>query len=42
MKTNKELNQAYDQRQAEKVRPKGPAYDFKPLEAVMRVWAGAK
>jgi hypothetical protein len=38
MKTNKELNQAYDTKQAERVRPKGADYDFKPLEAVIRQW----
>jgi hypothetical protein len=38
MKTNKELNQAHDQRQAERVRPKQPAYDFKPLEQAMKEW----
>lgn len=38
MKTNKELNTAHDARQAERVRPKAPAYDFKALEAVIRNW----
>jgi hypothetical protein len=41
-KTNKELNTAHDNAQAERVRPKQPVYDFKPLEEVMRVWAGAQ
>ena len=35
MKTNKQKNTEHDQR----VRPKQPVYDFKPLEAVMREWA---
>jgi|CryBogDrversion2_5_1035270.scaffolds.fasta_scaffold33786_2 hypothetical protein len=35
---NKELNQAHDKKQAERVRPKGPAYNFEPLEAVIRNW----
>lgn len=38
MKTNKELNQAYDQKQAEKVRPKDTEYIWQPLEAVIRQW----
>ena len=38
MKTNKELNQAYEAAQSERVRPKQPAYDFKPLEEVVRQW----
>ena len=37
-KTNKELNQAYDKKQAERVRPKQPVYNFKPLEEVVRKW----
>jgi len=41
-KTNKELNTEHDRAQAERVRPKQPVYDFKPLEEVMRVWAGAQ
>lgn len=41
MKTNRELNQEYDRRQADKVRPKEPVYDFKPLEAVVRKWVEA-
>jgi len=38
MKTNKELNTEYDQRQKERVRPKQPEYNFKPLEDVIRAW----
>jgi hypothetical protein len=40
-KTNKELNQAHDQKQAEKVRPAQPAYNFKPLEEVVSSWVRA-
>ena len=36
MKTNRELNTAYDTKQAEKVRPKEPFYNFKPLEDAIR------
>ena len=39
MKTNKEKNTEHDQ---QRLRPKQPVYDFKPLEEVIRVWAGAK
>jgi hypothetical protein len=35
MKTNKEKNTEHDQK---RVRPKQPAYDFAPLEAVIRQW----
>ena len=38
MKTNKELNQDFDKKQAERVRPQGPTYNFKPLEDVIRQW----
>lgn len=38
MKTNRELNQAYDAKQKAKVRPKQPVYNFKPLEEVIRKW----
>ena len=41
MKTNREKNQAYDQKQADRTRPKDPEYNWKPLEAVMREWAKA-
>ena len=37
-KNNRELNQEHDQRQSDRVRPTQPAYDFKPLEAVIRQW----
>jgi hypothetical protein len=36
VKTNRELNTAYDTKQAEKVRPKEPFYNFKPLEDAIR------
>jgi hypothetical protein len=38
MKTNREKNQEYDARQGNKVRPKDPKWDFKPLEDVIRQW----
>lgn len=38
MKTNKELNTAYDKAQRERVRPKQPSYNPKPLEDVIRQW----
>jgi hypothetical protein len=38
MKTNKELNQAHDAKQAERVRPKQPEYEFEPLAQVIRQW----
>lgn len=38
-KTNRELNQEHDQREQARVRPKGPEYNFAPLEEVMRQWA---
>jgi hypothetical protein len=38
MKTNKEKNLAHDKAQSERVRPKGPDYNYKPLEAVIRQW----
>jgi len=38
MKTNKELNTEHDKREQERVRPKGPVYNFAPLEAVIRQW----
>jgi ubiquitin len=38
MKTNKEKNIEHDRKQAEKVRPKGPAFDFTELEAAVRRW----
>ena len=42
MKTNRELNQAYDAAQTAKVRPKQPVYNFKPLEDVVRSWKESK
>ena len=41
MKTNRELNQAYDAKQTDKVRPAAKAYDFKPLQDVIRQWITA-
>jgi hypothetical protein len=38
MKTNKEKNTAHDARQQERVRPKQPVYNFKPLEDVIKAW----
>ena len=38
MKTNKELNTAYDTKQNERVRPKTPEYIWEPLEQVIRQW----
>ena len=37
-KTNRELNTEFDEKQQARVRPKGPVYDFKPLEAVIHQW----
>jgi hypothetical protein len=42
MKTNKQLNQEHDARMAERVRPKGPEYNFEPLESVIRKWVQEK
>jgi hypothetical protein len=42
MQTNKELNTAYDKRQQERVRPKGPVYNFAPLEEVIKQWVSTK
>jgi len=42
MKSNKEKNIKHDKDQILKVRPKGPAYDFAPLEAVIRLWVTSK
>jgi hypothetical protein len=41
MKTNKELNQEFDAKQKERMRPKGPEYNWKPLEDVIRQWVEA-
>jgi hypothetical protein len=38
MKTNKEKNQEFDAKQKVRVRPKGPTYNWQPLEAVIRQW----
>lgn len=38
MKTNKEKNTEYDEQLQDRVRPKQPDYNFKPLEAVIRSW----
>ncbi len=42
MKTNKEKNQEHERKELMRVRPKQPAYDFKPLEEVVRKWAQNK
>jgi hypothetical protein len=36
MKTNKELNTAHDAKMRERMRPKQPEYDYKPLEDAIR------
>jgi hypothetical protein len=36
--TNREKNMAYDARQAAKVRPSTPVYNFEELEQVVRSW----
>ena len=38
MKTNRELNTAYDAKQAEKMRPATPEYNWKPLADVIHSW----
>ena len=38
MKTNKQKNTEHAGRELLRVRPKQPAYDFTPLEAVIRQW----
>ena len=38
MKTAKELNQAHAAREAAKVRPKQPEYNFEPLAQVIKNW----
>lgn len=38
MATNREKNQAYDQRQQNAQRPAQVSYDFAALDAVMRSW----
>jgi hypothetical protein len=39
MKTNKELNKAYDARMQDRVRPKQSEYNWEPLAAVIKQWA---
>lgn len=36
MKTNRELNKEHEARMKERVRPKTPVYNFKPLEDAIR------
>lgn len=36
MKTNRELNTAHDAKMAERMRPKQPEYNWKPLEDAVR------
>lgn len=36
MKTNREKNQQHDAKMQERVRPKEPEYNFKPLEDAIR------
>lgn len=38
MKTNREKNTEYDAKMQERMRPKEPAYNWKPLEDVIRQW----
>jgi hypothetical protein len=38
MKTNKELNTAYNTKIQDKIRPSQPVYEFQALEAVIRQW----
>lgn len=38
MKSNREKNLEFDKKQQDKVRPKGPTYNWKPLEDVIRQW----
>jgi hypothetical protein len=37
-KNNRTLNQEHERRTADRVRPKQPEYDFKPLEEIVRKW----
>lgn len=37
-KSNRELNKEHERKELMRVRPKQPAYDFKPLEDVVRKW----
>jgi len=38
MKTNRELNTAYEAKMAERVRPAPVAYNWKPLQDVIHSW----
>jgi hypothetical protein len=38
MKTNREKNQEHDAKMQERMRPKEPTYNWKPLEDVIRQW----
>ena len=38
MKTNREKNTEYDAKMKERIRPKEPVYNWKPLEEVIRQW----
>lgn len=40
-KTNRQLNQEYDRKQQERVRPKDSAWDHKPLQEVIHNWVKA-
>ena len=42
MKTNRDKNTEYNTREQDRIRPKQPVYDFKPLEAIMRQWILSK
>jgi len=37
-KTNKEKNQAHDAKMQERVRPKQPVFNYKPLEDAIKAW----
>ena len=37
-KTNRELNTEHTKKELMRVRPKQPAYDFEPLQAVINQW----
>jgi len=41
MKTNREKNTDYNTRVQDKIRPRQPEYNFKPLEDVIRQWVTA-
>ena len=38
MKTNRDKNTEFDNKELQRVRPKQAAFDFKALEAVIRRW----